>query len=93
MAQPCFDYACSVWGNCPDFSKRKLLRTQKRPARIVTGHFDYDKNNDAKQSFHKETNQILIITFLQVFQIPPFFSIILRCHTFRQAFLYALLLS
>ena len=45
MIQPCYDYACSVWGNCPKAYKKKLFRTQKRAARIVTGNFDYEKSS------------------------------------------------
>ena len=45
IIQPCYDYACSVWGNCPDVCRRKLLRIQKRAARIVTGNFDYETSS------------------------------------------------
>ena len=43
--QPCYDYACSVWGNCSDTLKNKLLRLQKRAARIVTNNFEYENTS------------------------------------------------
>ena len=43
MIQPCYDYACSVWGNCPAVYKTNLLRTQKRAARIVKNNFNYEE--------------------------------------------------
>ena len=45
MIQPCYDYACSVWGNCPVVYKRNLLRTQKRAARIVKNNFNYEETS------------------------------------------------
>ena len=45
IIQPCFDYACSVRGNRPNVVGKKLLRLQKRAARIVTGNFDYETSN------------------------------------------------
>ena len=44
VIQPRLDYACSVWANCPHAYKKKLIRIQKRAARIVTGNFDYEKS-------------------------------------------------
>ena len=41
LTQPCIDYACSVWGQCPSNSRDKLFRLQKRAARVVKGNFDY----------------------------------------------------
>ncbi len=43
--QPCLDYACSVWGNCSEWSKFSLLRLQKWAARIVLKNFDYEKSS------------------------------------------------
>ena len=43
--QPCFDYACSVWGNCSVTSRKALLRLQKRAARVVSNNFEYTNCN------------------------------------------------
>ena len=37
--QPCFDYACSVWGNCSVKNREFINRLQRRAARIVSKQY------------------------------------------------------
>ena len=66
IVQPCFDYSCSVWGNCSVKNEEILFRLLKRAARIITFNYDYETVNGSDliknlklQTFKKRKNYFL----------------------------------